>query len=343
MAEIYKATDTVLERDVAVKVLADAASDEDVRARFGREALAAARLSDGPHTVATYDVGELDGRPFLVMEYLAGGSLADRLAAGGFSEEQVLTWLEQAARALDHAHAHGVVHRDVKPGNLLLDESGSVRVADFGIARGDGLESHTQTGVVLGTAGYLAPEQVQGSRATAASDRYALAVVAHELLTGARPGATPPSTQPAVAGVLSLALATNPAERFPSCLAFVAALRQALAGSEAPTVVMQPPRSRRMLALAAGALCLGGLGVVLAVGLSAQGGTDKQRAKPPSPPMVARSVTVPASTIHQAAVATPRRAAEAQKADDVRGEHPGKGHKRGHGRGHGKKEKDEKG
>ncbi len=200
MAEIYRATDDVLSREVAVKVLADdTAEDPDLRARFLREATTAARLSTEPHTVSIYDVGELDGRPFLVMEYLPGGSVADRLAAGRVSREEALTWLGQAALALDRAHARGVVHRDVKPANLLLDASGNLFVADFGIAHADGLESNTRTGMVLGTAGYLSPEQERGATATPASDRYALAVVAHELLTGSRPGATPTEPLPEAA------------------------------------------------------------------------------------------------------------------------------------------------
>ena len=165
MADIYRATDADLGRSVAVKVLAEhCAEDDDIRQRFLREALAAARLSGDPHTVTIYDVGESDGRPYLVMEYLPGGSLVARLAAGPVDRAQAMEWLEQAARALDAAHARGVVHRVVKPGNLLLDKDGNVCVADFGIARAAGVDSNTQTGVILGTVGYLAPEQAAGGR-----------------------------------------------------------------------------------------------------------------------------------------------------------------------------------
>src|SRR5439155_25461438 len=160
MGDIYRATDDVLGRAVAVKVLAEPyARDEERRARFTREALAAARLSAEPNTVTIYDVGEHNGRPFIVMEYLAGGSLESELRKGPVPPGQALDWLEQAARALDAAHANGVVHRDVKPGNLLLDREGTVHVSDFGIASAAGLESVTLTGTVLGTAGYLSPEQ----------------------------------------------------------------------------------------------------------------------------------------------------------------------------------------
>ena len=189
MGEIFRAEDEVLGRTVAIKVLSEQyALDESLRARFTREALAAARLSGEPGAVTIFDVGEWAGRPFIVMEHLAGGSLEARLHEDGPPPvDEALGWLDQAAGALDAAHRLGVVHRDVKPGNLLLDEAGDLRVADFGIASAAGLHSLTLTGTVLGTAGYLSPEQARGERATPASDRYSLAVVAYELLTGRRP------------------------------------------------------------------------------------------------------------------------------------------------------------
>src|SRR5919197_4818595 len=189
MGEIFRATDSVLGRAVAVKILGERyAEDEAIRSRFTREALAAARLSGEPNTVTIFDVGEHHARPYIVMEYLGGGSLDDVLRRGGAQPpRQVFAWLEQTGRALDAAHERGVVHRDVKPGNLMLDRDGNVYVADFGIASAAGMDSLTVTGTVLGTAGYLSPEQAQGERATPASDRYALAVAAFELLTGSRP------------------------------------------------------------------------------------------------------------------------------------------------------------
>src|SRR3954454_11914982 len=237
MGEIYRATDTSLGRAVAIKVLDDRyARDENVRARFTREVLAAARLSGNPNIVTIYDVGEWNDRPFIVMEYLAGGSLEERLRRGGpVPPRQALDWLEQAAHALDAAHREGVVHRDVKPANLLLDRRGSVHVADFGIASAAGMDSLTQTGTVLGTASYLAPEQAKGHRATPASDLYSLAVVAFELITGHRPfeaesapaeaAAHVTESVPSVCDVnpaapceldpvFATALAKNPAERF---------------------------------------------------------------------------------------------------------------------------------
>ena len=135
--------------------------------------------------VTVFDVGEHNGRPLIVMEYFPGGSLEERIAGSPpCPAGQALAWLEEAAVALDAAHAAGIVHRDVKPANLLLDDAGHVHVADFGIASAAGLASFTQTGTILGTAAYLSPEQARGERATAASDRYALAAVAWRLLTG---------------------------------------------------------------------------------------------------------------------------------------------------------------
>jgi eukaryotic-like serine/threonine-protein kinase len=192
MASVWVAEDEVLGRLVAVKVLSPAyAHDERAVRRFAREARAGARLSDHPHVVTVFDVGEEDGRsgrPFMVMEYLAGGTLADRLRSGRpIPRALALRWLREAASALDAAHALDVVHRDVKPANLLLDERGRLAVGDFGIATVASEGSVTQTGQVLGTAAYLSPEQALGKPATAASDRYALAIVAFELLTGRRP------------------------------------------------------------------------------------------------------------------------------------------------------------
>src|SRR5919199_4336880 len=189
MGEIYRATDATLGRAVAIKILSERyAQDDAVRERFTREAMAAARLSGQRNTVTIYDVGEHVGRPYIVMEYLGGGSLEHVLRKEGAQPpERAFRWLEQAGAALDAAHAEGVVHRDVKPANLMLDRSGNVHVADFGIASAAGLDSLTITGTVLGTAGYLSPEQATGNRATPASDRYGLAVVAYEVLTGKRP------------------------------------------------------------------------------------------------------------------------------------------------------------
>jgi serine/threonine-protein kinase len=264
MGRIYRADDEVLGRTVAVKLLDERfASDPDVRARFTREALTAARLSGDPCIVTIFDVGEHEGRPFIVMEHLAGGSLDGRLRAEGAQPPaQVLDWLADAARALDAAHAAGVVHRDVKPANLLLTQDGDLRVADFGIASAAGLDSFTKTGTVLGTAGYLSPEQARGERATPASDRYALAVVAFELLTGRRPFESETPTAEAMAHVsapvpsacervpelpceldpvFERALAKEPAARYGTAAELVAAMRAALADAAGATELLPGP------------------------------------------------------------------------------------------------------
>src|SRR5262245_54969200 len=306
MGEIFRAEDEVLGRTVAVKVLSEQyAQDEASRARFTREALAAARLSGEPGTVTIFDVGEWEGRPFIVMEHLGGGSLEDRLRSGSPPVEEALTWLDQAAAALDAAHRRGVVHRDVKPGNLLLDENGDLHVADFGIASAAGLHSLTLTGTVLGTVGYLSPEQARGERADAASDRYALAVVAYELLTGRRPfeAETPtaeatahvqaevPSISPRLDPVFRRALAKNPQARFETASGFVAALREALEGSAATTRVL-PAAERRsrwplVAAIVAAALLAGaGLAALFTDGGDQQEAaqTHQTTAPPPPPP-----------------------------------------------------------
>jgi serine/threonine-protein kinase len=289
MGDILLALDTVLDRQVAIKVLAERfAEDASIRQRFTREALAAARLSSAPNIVTIFDVGEADGRPFIVMEYLPGGSLEERLRQGPVAPEQALEWLDEAARALDAAHAGGIVHRDVKPGNLLLDAEGSVHVADFGVARATGLDSLTVAGTVVGTAGYLSPEQARGEQAGPASDRYALGVLAFELLTGRRPYERDttaaeaaahvhepvpsihernPRLPPALDRTFRRAMAKDPGQRFESSRAFVDALRAALADRKpqrgATTTRVQrrrhPWRIPAILALLAAAAIVGAL------------------------------------------------------------------------------------
>jgi serine/threonine-protein kinase len=318
---------------VAIKVLAEPyAQDESIRQRFMREALSAARLSGQPNTVTIYDVGEYEGRPHIVMEYLSGGSLDDVLGREGPQPpERVFAWLEEAAAALDGAHAHGVVHRDVKPGNLMLDREEHVHVADFGIASAAGMDSLTLTGTVLGTAGYLSPEQAQGERATPASDRYSLAVVAYELLTGRRPFESETPTAEAAAHVHALvppvsdlsalpheldavfakALAKDPAQRFDSCAELVASLRAAMADAAgatrafpaAPTAATrvdeqawqpQPAaaRSSRAWPLLLALLLVGAVAGALAAYLLTRG-DDRQAVPQPRVTTVTRTVTQP--------------------------------------------------
>jgi tRNA A-37 threonylcarbamoyl transferase component Bud32 len=258
MASVWCAEDTVLGRTVAVKVLAERFEHDDMAVRrFKREARAAARVSNHAHVVTIFDVGDLEpergasGRAFIVMEYLAGGTVADAIRVGAVRRQEAVRWLGEAASALDHAHARDIVHRDIKPANFLLNRSRVLHVADFGIARLVSEDTITTAGELFGTAAYLAPEQALGREATGASDRYALAVAAFELLTGERPfGAehfaaqarqhiedAPPSaserdrTLPAaVDEVLIRGMAKQPDERFETAGAFVDALETALSG-----------------------------------------------------------------------------------------------------------------
>ncbi|HEX5927473.1 MAG TPA: protein kinase [Baekduia sp.] len=260
MATVWAAEDAVLERLVAVKVLAAGyAADPSARRRFTREARAAARVSDHLNVVTIFDTGDHDGQAFIVMEHFAGGSIADRLKTGDpIPVPLALRWLRETASALDAAHAADIVHRDVKPGNLLLDENGRLAVGDFGIASIAGETAMTAAGQILGTAAYLSPEQARGRPATPASDRYSLAVVAFELLCGRRPfdGNTPmaqararveqepavPSGPCAAAGdALSWGLAREPADRPVTAAAFVGALQDALGDTAQPTRVMPRP------------------------------------------------------------------------------------------------------
>lgn len=322
MAAVWAAEDSVLGRRVAVKLLASHFA-EDVAAveRFQREARAAASLSGHPHVVTIYDVGDHGGRPYIVMEHMQGGSLSDVMRSGRPSRGEVLDWLREGAAALDAAHEQGIVHRDVKPGNLLLDERRRLAIGDFGIARVALEETLTATGQVLGTAAYISPEQISGRPSTPASDRYSLGVVAYELLTGSRPfdaenfaaqaraqverEPDAPTRRasdlpPAVDGVLLRALAKEPAERWPTATAFVDALDRAVAPTPAesteptrPLAAHPPPPAAtvpwwRRRAAALGALAALALAAILALALTAGGGSmgpapTASKAKP-SPP-----------------------------------------------------------
>jgi serine/threonine-protein kinase len=261
MATVWCAHDRTLDRHVAIKLLAEPyAHDELAGRRFKREARAAARLSGHPNVVTIYDVGEAaaqdisPGRPFLVMEYLAGGTVADALRAGAVNREIALRWLHQAAAALDYAHRRGVIHRDVKLANFLLDRDRTLHVADFGIAQLGTEDNLTVTGEVLGTAAYLAPERALGQPATEASDRYALAVAAYELLVGERPFTAEhfaaqarqhveeapqpasrrnPELPAALDAALARGMAKEPAERFHAASDLVDAIERALDGQAA--------------------------------------------------------------------------------------------------------------
>jgi serine/threonine-protein kinase len=247
MGTVFLAWDRLLSRHVAIKILApELAADAVSRERFAREAALAGRLGVQRHIVTAYEAGEWEQRPYVVFEYLPNGSLADRLREHGTPPGSTgLRWLAQAAVALDHAHAANVVHRDIKPANLLLDAEENLSVADFGVSRSDGEPTLTAQGEVVGTAGYLAPEQVDGRGATAASDRFALAVVAYQLLTGKLRTAGRGELPAPVEAVFDRALADEPDRRYPTATGFVDSLRAALAAEPEPTLVA--PTRRRLL------------------------------------------------------------------------------------------------
>jgi serine/threonine-protein kinase len=194
MSNVYKATDRILERTVAVKILAEHLSDDErFVARFRREALAVAKLIH-PNIVQVYDTGVDEGRHYIVMEYVEGRSGAQILQRQGPVEPEVAAEIGiQACAGLDYAHRRGIIHRDVKPGNLMVfgGPAGGgemiVKLTDFGIARAIEQTRITQVGSVVGTAAYLAPEQVRGEEATPATDVYALGVVLYQFLTGRLP------------------------------------------------------------------------------------------------------------------------------------------------------------
>lgn len=203
MAVVWAARDKRLGRDVAVKILSDVlAADADYRRRFEREARVAARLSH-PGLVAIYDFGAQSGRPYLVMELVRGDTLAKRIAAGRAGELDLVVVARELLGALAHIHAAGVVHRDVKPANVLIGPDGRARLTDFGIARPKDATALTETGRVIGTRAYMAPELQRGESATPRSDLYALGVTLREC--GGGPGI--------LAWLIDQLTATDPADR----------------------------------------------------------------------------------------------------------------------------------
>jgi beta-lactam-binding protein with PASTA domain/tRNA A-37 threonylcarbamoyl transferase component Bud32 len=263
MAEVHRAHDLVLNRPVAVKqLLAHHDSDDQFRARFRQEAHAAASLNH-PNITGVYDTGDHEGSPFIVMELVEGRSLQETIAAGGLTEDRALEVASYVCAALQYAHERNLIHRDIKPGNILLAEDGSVKVADFGIARAIDADTVTQTAAILGTAAYLSPEQAQGKQVDARSDLYSLGVVLYELLCGHQPFTgdsaitvayqhvqelpTPlreldPTVSTASEAIVMRTLAKNPANRYASATEMREDLQRARAGGgvHAPAVL---PRS----------------------------------------------------------------------------------------------------
>jgi len=304
MGEVYRARDTRLKRDVAIKVVhGDVPRDTERIRRFEQEARAASALSH-PNVCAVFDLGTYQGAPFVVMELLEGETLRSRLSSGPVPVRKAIEWAAQIARGLAAAHEKGILHRDLKPENLFVTKDGRVKVLDFGLAKltqpealaGEGAAtmslSGTEAGVILGTIGYMAPEQVRGEGADARTDLFALGAVLYELVTGRRAfrGATfvetghailndepePLETRgrnfvPGLAPIIRRCLEKNRRERFQSAQDLAFALEQLVAGAPAMAVRSAPP-SRRFLALwTSGAIAAAFLG--WGVGLMTSRGT----------------------------------------------------------------------
>lgn len=257
MATVYKAYDPRFEREVAVKVLPrEMLHDPQFRVRFEREAKTVASL-EHPAIVPVYDVGEEDGQPYFVMRYMTGGSLSERIKSNSLSLADTAKIIERLASALDEAHAKGVVHRDLKPGNILFDHISEPYVSDFGIAKiAQAPGSATVTGGgIIGTPAYMSPEQAQGDKVDGRSDIYALGVIVFEMLTGRQPyeSDTPmavvvkhitdpvphildsnPNLPAEIEPVIERAMAKNRDERYPNAKEFSQALT-AVAKGESPT------------------------------------------------------------------------------------------------------------
>ncbi len=302
MSEVWRAEDETLKRIVAVKViLGPVAADSTFRERFLREARLVAGL-EHPNVLPVFDYGTaiIDAADvsYLVMPLVAGGSLKGR-AVGPVPPALAISWLSAVAAALDHAHSKGILHRDVKPGNVLMDAQGRPLLADFGLARSAEVSSGlTATGTVLGTPLYMAPEQAMGMALDGRADQYALAVIAFELLAGRVPFSaesplavlhqhvsTPPpplstllpGTAASVDAVLSRGLAKKPEDRFGSCSAFVAALGAALAVPGAAATVPQAVQDQSNMAtiVSAPALSAGALAAPASLGSNVPEGPPK--------------------------------------------------------------------
>ena len=283
MGEVYRATDTRLDRTVAIKVLPEhLADDPQRRERFEREAKAVSSLNH-PHICTLHDVGEQDGIHYLVMELVEGDTLQQRLEKGRLPLDQALEYAIQIADALDKAHRQGVVHRDLKPGNIMITKSAGVKLLDFGLAKLKGDDAQvsplsqmptqdpsaplTAEGTIIGTLQYMAPEQLEGKEADARTDIFAFGAVVYEMVTGKKAfeGATQASligsimqneprsiaevtdlTPPAMDWLVRRCLKKDPAERWQSALDLTQSLSWMRADQrDAHIAVDEPPTSRR--------------------------------------------------------------------------------------------------
>jgi len=341
MGEVWAGRDLRLGRDVAVKLLSPhLASEPGVRGRFEVEARAAAGLNH-PNVVAVYDSGEHEGTPFLVMELLPGRTLADELTEGPLDPERARAVGAEVLAALAASHRAGVLHRDIKPGNVLLAADGTAKVADFGIAKSTEALDLTSTGTIVGTAAYLAPERLLGQPATAQADLYAVGVLLYEALSGRKPfeADTPmglmraveasdpvplaearPGLDASLVATVERAMAKDPGLRFADADDMAAALRipPAAAGAGAMTVpnvvgprtrvLTAPPPPVERLPVAAvrtGGRRRGAVAVVMVLLLVAVVGFLATRGGDPAPTPTAPTSTAPPATIAPTPTPTP--------------------------------------
>lgn len=340
MAVVYLAEDTTLMRRVALKSLfPQHASNRGFRERFEREARILARVQH-ESIVPIFDFGEQDGIPFIVMEFMPGGTLGSRIERGGLSTDEAIEILERVARGLDAAHAAGVIHRDLKPANILFDSKGRAFVSDFGVGRMDGSSTGmTMPGTVIGTAQYMSPEQIDGAPPTPAADIYSFGVLAYETLCHRQPFAgdtvwavmrkhreeapPPPSmTDPRLAfadAPILQAMQKDPALRPPDATSITALLRAGLGhrdraaaapAASRPPAVPPPPRGRsRRLILGSSVAAFVIVGVGVGAGaLALDRGESTERAAPAGDtpePATASGTAGPATATATGATATP--------------------------------------
>ena len=330
MSEVYRGWDVRLDRRVAIKVLTRSlAADGAAVRRMEREARAVASLQH-PNVVAVYDHGEEgDGTPFLVMEWIEGRSLKDVVADGPLPEQEARRITLQLLSALEHAHEHGIVHRDIKPQNVLMTPDGVAKLTDFGIARSiDATHGLTMAGQIVGTAAYLSPEQAKGQPVTAASDVYSVGAVLFEMIAGRPPFAADTAmatalmhvddpvpdvralrrdASPAIAAVIARAMAKRPADRYPSAAAMAAELTD---DADATLVVAARPgrrRASRSAVLAALLACLAVLAGAGAWALSGWGDDPHAAASPPKTTAKPKLTSIPAALVGLQYVTAARR------------------------------------